>query len=116
MGAFSVFGAGDKQSSACAFNPYGEYDELTFTVACKSPYVDPMVNAMGGNKKADPVRLDVFADQVKVGEYWLSNEMKPATYTVPINKCHQLMFWLECGEYRSGQYVLYDMTVRKKGE
>lgn len=116
MGAFSVFGAGDKQSSACAFNPYGEYDELTFTVACKSPYVDPMVNSMGGNKKADPVRLDVFADQVKVGEYWLSNEMKPATYTVPINKCHQLMFWLECGEYRSGQYVLYDMTVRKKGE
>lgn len=113
-GVFSIFGAGDKQSSACAFNPYGEYDELTFTVACKSPYVDPMVNAMGGNKKADPVRLDVFADQVKVGEYWVSNEMKPTTYTVPINKCHQLMFWLECGEYRSGQYVLYDMKVRKK--
>jgi hypothetical protein len=24
------------------------------------------------------------------------------------------MFWLECGDVRSGQYVLYDMTVRKK--
>ena len=40
--------------------------------------------------------------------------MKPATVTVPINKCHQLMFWLECGDERSGQYVIYDMTVRKK--
>lgn len=114
MGAFSVFGAGNKQSSACAFNPYGEYDELTFTVACKSPYVDPMLNAFGGNAKADSVRLDVFADQLKVGEFMVCNEMKPTTYTVPINRCHQLMFWLECGDHRSGQYVLYDMKVRKK--
>ena len=114
MGALSVFGAGDHQASVCAFNPYGEYDELTFTVACKSPYVDPMVNALGGNAKADPVKLDVFADQVKVAEIMVDNEMKPTTYTVPIYKCTQLMFWLECGEYRSGQYVLYDMTVRKK--
>lgn len=114
MGALSIFGAGDHQASVCAFNPYGEYDELTFTVACKSPYVDAMVNALGGNAKADSVRLDVFADQVKVGEFMVCNEMKPTTYTIPIHKCTQLMFWLECGEYRSGQYVLYDMTVRKK--
>jgi hypothetical protein len=40
--------------------------------------------------------------------------MKPTTVTVPINKCHQLMFWLECGDERSGQYVIYDMMVRKK--
>jgi hypothetical protein len=73
-----------------------------------------MVNALGGNAKADSVRLDVFADQVKVGEFMVCNEMKPTTYTIPIHKCTQLMFWLECGEYRSGQYVLYDMTVRKK--
>lgn len=116
LGALSVFGAGGQQSSACAFNPYGEYDELTFTVACKSPYTDPMVNALGGNAKADSVRLDVFADQVKVGQFMVHNEMQPTTYTVPINKCQQLMFWLECGEYRSGQYVLYDMTVRKKNK
>ena len=114
LGGLSIFGAGDHQASVCAFNPYGEYDELTFTVACKSPYTDPMVNALGGNAKADPVRLDVFADQVKVAEIMVDNEMKPTTYTVPIHKCTQLMFWLECGEYRSGQYVLYDMTVRKK--
>jgi hypothetical protein len=60
------------------------------------------------------VKLCVFADQVQVGEYWVYNEMKPTTVTVPINKCHQLMFWLDCGDERSGQYVIYDMTVRKK--
>ena len=43
----------------------------------------------------------------------VDNDMKPTTYTVPIHRCTQLMFWLECGDYRSGQYVLYDMTVRK---
>ncbi len=112
-GILSLFSGGGKQSSAAAFNPYGEYDELTFTVACKSPYVDPGTSLFGDGK-APPVRLDVFADQVKVGEFWVSNEMKPATYTVPIRRCHQLMFWLECGDVRSGQYVLYDMTVRKK--
>lgn len=128
FGVFSLFSAGGHQSSACAFNPYGEYDELTFTVACKSPYVDPMrqvfeglsdptkliTDPEGKTITAPPVKLCVFADQVMVGEYWVYNEMKPTTVTVPINKCHQLMFWLECGEERSGQYVLYDMTVRKK--
>jgi hypothetical protein len=112
-GILSLFSAGGHQSSAAAFNPFGEYDELTFTVACKSPYVEPGTELFGDGK-APAVRLDVFADQVKVGEFWVDNEMKPTTYTVPINKCHQLMFWLECGDVRSGQYVLYDMTVRKK--
>ena len=40
--------------------------------------------------------------------------MEPQTFTVPIFKCHQLMFWLEPGERRSGQFVLYNMTVSKK--
>lgn len=128
FGVFSLFSAGGHQSSACAFNPYGEYDELTFTIACKSPYVDPMrqvfeglenpikliTDPEGKTLKAPPVKFCVFADQVNVGEFWVYNEMKPTTVTVPINKCHQLMFWLECGEERSGQYVIYDMTVRKK--
>jgi len=127
FGVFSLFSAGGHQSAACAFNPYGEYDELTFTVACKSPYVDPMrqvfegfanpikliTDPEGKTLKAPPVKLCVFADQVEVGQYWVYNEMKPTTVTVPINKCHQLMFWLECGDERSGQYVIYDMTVRK---
>ena len=102
----------NKQSSAIAFNPYGEYESCTFTVANMNEYVDA-VEATFGATTAPPVKLNVFADQVLVGEYWLDNKMQPTTITVPIFKCHQLMFWLECGDYRSGQYVFYDLKVSK---
>ena len=101
-----------KQSSVAAFNVYKEYETCTFTVANKSVYVDPMAQTFGGELHP-PVKLDVFADRVRVGEIWLTDDMAPTTYTVPIYKCEQLMFWLECGDVRSGQYVLYDMTLSK---
>lgn len=117
LGTLSLFGPGGYQSSAAAFNIFGEYDTCTFTVANKSVFVDPYEEVLGGvfgdEVKAPPVRLDVFADQVKVGEFMLTDDMQPTTYTVPVNKSTQLMFWLECGEVRSGQYVLYDMNVKK---
>ena len=102
-----------KQSSVAAFNVYREYETCTFTVANKSVYIDPVMQTLGGDSHP-PVKLDVFADRVRVGEFWLTDDMAPTTYTVPIYKCEQLMFWLECGDVRSGQYVLYDMTVSKK--
>ena len=101
-----------KQSSVAAFNVYKEYETCTFTVANKSVYVDPMAQTFGGELHP-PVKLDVFADRVRVGEIWLTDDMAPTTYTVPIYKCEQLMFWLECGDVRSGQYVLYYMTLSK---
>ena len=104
---------GGGQSSAAAFNPYKEYESLTFTVANKSEYVDPF-DKMWGDKQAPPVTLYIFADRVPVAEISLTDKMKPTTYTVPINKCEQLMFWLQCGDVRSGQYVFYDMTLDKK--
>ena len=111
-GVLNLIGEGRKQSSVVAFNPYKEYESCTFTVANKSEYSE---DDMFGKKKPDePVHLYVFADRYLVGDFWLTNKMEPTTYTVPINKCEQLMFWLECGESRSGQYVLYDMTVSKK--
>lgn len=117
LGVLSLFGPGGYQSSAAAFNIYGEYDTCTFTVANKSVFVDPYEEILGGvtgeKAKAPPIRLDVFADQVKVGEFMLTDDMQPTTYTVPVNKSTQLMFWLECGDVRSGQYVLYDMSVKK---
>ena len=61
-----------------------------------------------------PVTLYVIADQMPVAEITLHDKMMPTTYTVPIHKCEQLMFWLQCGDVRSGQYVLYDMTVDKR--
>lgn len=114
MGVLSLVNDGGGQSSAAAFNPYGEYESVTFTVANKSEYIDPFDEMIGGVKQAPPVKLDVFADQVKVAEIMLTDKMEPTTYTVPINKCTQLMFWLECGSVRSGQYVLYNMFVDKQ--
>lgn len=105
-----------KQASAAAFNPYGQYESCTFTVANRVEYVDAFDDVFQ-NKSPEallnPVKLNVFADQVLVGEYWLDNKMQPLTVTVPIFKCHQLMFWLECGDKRSGQYVFYDLKLSK---
>ena len=106
-----------KQASAAAFNPYGEYESCTFTVANKLEYVDEFDEVFQNRSEEalrNPVKLNVFADRVLVGEYWLDNKMEPLTVTVPIFKCHQLMFWLECGDKRSGQYVFYDLKLSKE--
>lgn len=107
---------GEHQSSAAAFNPFGEYESCTFTVANIYEHVDEFDKTFGNkSEKAllNPVKLNVFADQRLVGEYWLNNKTEPTTITVPIFKCHQLMFWLECGDQRSGQFLFYDLKVSK---
>lgn len=106
----------NKQSSAAAFNPFGEYESCTFTVANAYEHVDEFDELLQPNNPEtakNSVKLNVFADQRLVGEYWLDNKMSPMTVTVPIFKCHQLMFWLECGDQRSGQYVFYNLSVSK---
>lgn len=103
------------QASVVAFNPFGQYQSCTFTVANKSEYWDDMDKVVNlGKPTEQKYKLNVFADQRLVKEIWVHNTMEPQTFTVPIFNCHQLMFWLEPGEYRSGQFVLYDMTVSKK--
>ena len=102
------------QSSVAAFNPYREYESITFTVANKSEYVDEFDKGIWGPGIAPPVTLYVIADMEPVAEITVDNKMMPTTYTVPIHKCEQLMFWLKCGDVRSGQYVLYDMTLDKR--
>lgn len=103
------------QASVVAFNPYGEYKSCTFTIANKSEYWDDMDKLLSlGERKNRQYKLHVIADQVLVKTIYVSNLMEPKTFTVPIHNCHQLMFWLEPGKYRSGQFVLYDMTVSKK--
>lgn len=113
LSSLALMDQSGRQASVAAFNPYGEYESCTFTVANKSVYVDSFDEIFGGAKQGPPVKLNVFADQRLVGEFWLKDSMSPTTYTVPIFKCSQLMFWLECGDVRSGQYVLYDMKVSK---
>ena len=103
------------QASVVAFNPYGEYQSCTFSIANKAEYwdeVDKLVNL--GERKDHPFRLNVIADQRLVKQIELTNRMEPQTITVPIHNCHSLVFWLEPGDTRSGQFVLYDMTVSKK--
>ena len=102
------------QASVVAFNPYGQYKSCTFTVANKSEYwdeVDRLVNL--GERKDHHFKLNVIADQKLVKQIELYNLMQPQTFTVPINNCHSLVFWLEDGPVRSGQFVLYDMKVSK---
>lgn len=113
LASLYLFDDSGREASVAAFNPYGEYESCTFTVANKSEYLDSFDEIIGGRKQAPPVKLNVFADRHLVGEFWLDDKMTPTTYTVPIEKCTQLMFWLECGDVRSGQYVLYDMKVSK---
>lgn len=118
MGGISLllFDKDNKQSSAAAFNPYGQYESCTFTVTNIFEHVDEfaeMFDARNPETAKNSVKLNVFADQRLVGEYWLNNKMEPVTITVPIFKCHQLMFWLECGDQRSGQYVFHDLKLSK---
>ena len=101
------------QSSVAVFNPYREYESVTFTVANKSEYVDPFCEYFSDGKMP-PVQLLVLADQKPVAEIMVDNNMMPTTITVPIHRCEQLMFWLQCGDVRSGQYVIYDITVDKR--
>ena len=103
------------QASVVAFNPYGQYKSCTFTIANKSEYwdeVDRLVNL--GERKDHHFKLNIIADQKLVKQIDVYNLMQPQTFTVPINNCHSLVFWLEDGPVRSGQFVLYDMTVSKK--
>lgn len=105
--------SGGGQASVAAFNIFGEYQSITFTIACKSPYIDP-VDEMFTGKKVRKETFDVFADMNLVGQFELSSDMQPLTVTVPLYGATQLMFWLECGEVRSSQYVLYDLKLSKK--
>lgn len=102
------------QASVVAFNTYGEYKSCTFTVANKSEYWDDVDMVMNFGQRIDhPFKLNIFADHKLVGELWLTNKMEPQTITVPLFNAQSLMFWLEPGPMRSGQFVLYDMTVSK---
>lgn len=117
MGIFLLLNdKNNKQSSAAAFNTLGQYESCTFTVENVLEYVDEFDELTGYRSRdalTNPVKLNVIADNVLVGEFWLDNKMQPLTVTVPIFKCKQLMFWLECGDVRSGQYVFHDLKLSK---
>ena len=113
FGALIALAAGGTahESSCAAFNTWGEYDYITFTVACHKPENgknDPI------SVKTNPVdKLLIGADGNVVETIDVYDNMKPTTYTVPIGKARQLMFWLQCGDWGSGQFIFYDLKLSK---
>lgn len=113
FGALIALAAGGTahESSCAAFNTWGEYDYITFTVACHKPENganDPI------SLKTDPVdKLLIGADGKTVATIDVSDDMKPTTYTIPIAKARQLMFWLQCGNWNSGQFIFYDLKLSR---
>ncbi len=108
FGALIALAAGGTgmESSCAAFNTYGAYDELTFTVA-------RYFQGISGPKQRE--RLLIGGDGEVLQEIEISTDMKPTTFTIPIGHCKQLMFWIQCGDNTSAQYLFYDLKLRKSG-
>ncbi|MFI3265694.1 MAG: NPCBM/NEW2 domain-containing protein [Rikenellaceae bacterium] len=95
------------ESSVAAFNTYGQYNSVTFTVACCNPYNH---NSPDSYKET----LLIGADQKEVAKIAIYETMEPQTITVPIDGCEQLLFMLvNTGEW-SGQYIFYDIKLSKQ--
>ena len=108
FGALIALAAGGTgmESSCAAFNTYGAYDELTFTVA-------RYLQSISGPMQRE--RLLIGGDGEVLQEIEISADMNPTTFTVPIGRCRQLMFWIQCGDNTSAQYLFYDLKLRKSG-
>ena len=94
-------------SSLAAFNTYGEYDRLTFKVACLDGH-----NPTTKDPRSKET-LYIGADGNKAGEIVLTETMPPTEFSVPLNRCGQLLFWLKCGEDSSGKYLFYDLVLHR---
>ena len=107
VAAFLMLAAGGEalENSLAAFNTYGEYNTLTFTVAC----LDPAWNADSYKET-----MLIGADGKVVAEFALYETMEPQTITVPIDGCEQLMFWLANTDNWSGQFLFYDLKLTKE--
>lgn len=119
VAAFMVLAAGGEavENSCAAFNTYGQYNSLTFTVAMlktagDSQFLgeDTWQRDIGEYKET----LLIGADQTVVAELAVFENMEPQTITVPINGCEQLMFWLANTNGNSAQYVFYDLKLSRE--
>lgn len=95
--------SGERMPSCAAFNTYGAYSTLTFTVAC----------AKKGNTDERIVleEFSIGADHNQASSIILYENMEPTTYSVNIANCSQLLFWLDCGAQPSSQYVFYNIGL-----
>ena len=104
------------ENSCAAFNTYGEYNSVTFTVECLRTEGD--MQFFGTDTYQPDIserkeKLLIGADHIVVAELAVFEGMEPQTVTVPINGCEQLMFWLANTEGTSAAYVFHDIKVSK---
>lgn len=112
MAGLMMLAAGGEaeDSSVAAFNTYGAYNSVTFTVACISPADAGLLDA--GTFTDREQRLLIGADGEVMAELMLNEMNGPTTFTVPINGCHQLIFWMPC-DNGSGKYIVYNAKLSK---
>lgn len=106
LGAFLMLAAGGEavENSLAAFNTYKEYNCATFKVGCLP---------QAGVKSEEPERLMIGADHNVMANIALYENMEPMEFTVPIDGCEQLIFWLANSGGNSAQYLIYDIVVTK---
>ena len=93
------------ESAFAVFNLGGNYSKLTFTVACKKT-VDVL-------EHSSEDQLIIGCDDTAAQIIRVSENMEPTTYTVDLQNCKRLMFWLQCGDNSSAHYAIYNMTLEK---
>lgn len=111
FGALIALAAGGTahESSCAAFNTWGQYDFVTFTVAAIPGDSGDTISF-----KDSPIEhLLIGADGDIVADLEIYATMRPTTFTVPIKKAEQLMFWLQCGDWWSEKYIFYDLKLSK---
>lgn len=106
LGALLMLAAGGEavENSLTAFNTYGEYNSVTFKVGCL-----PLARV----KSTEPEHLMIGADHKVMANIALYEDMEPTEFTVPIDGCQQLIFWLANKGDNSAQYVFYDIVLTK---
>ena len=105
------------ENSCAAFNTYGQYNSVTFTVECLRKEGDTQLlgpDTIQPDISERKERLLIGSNLEVVAELDVFEGMQPQTVTVPIEGCEQLMFWLSNTSGTSAAYVFHDIKVSKK--
>ncbi len=105
------------ESSLAAFNTYGVYNSLTFTVACQN--ADPGLlddkrtpeQVKASPEMYHPETLLIGSNGQVIAELNLFGAMEPQTVTLPIEGCEQLMFFLVNTGETTPVFVFYDLKL-----
>jgi len=105
------------ENSCAAFNTYGQYNSVTFTVECLRKEGDTQLlgpDTMQPDISERKEKLLIGSNLNVVAELDVFEGMQPQTVTVPIEGCEQLMFWLSNTNGTSAAYVFHDIKLSKK--